>query len=108
MGDVKAIVDQQGALSEGLASVRAQFQVPEAFPDSVIAAASSPIGHTDLLGRPFVTLDPETSTDLDQAFAIEQSGNDLLLHYAIADVGYFVAPGDAVDVEAWKRGTTIY
>jgi VacB/RNase II family 3'-5' exoribonuclease len=113
MGDVKAIVDQQGALSEGRASVRAQFQVPEAFPDPVIAAARlaaarSPIGHTDLLGRPFVTLDPETSTDLDQAFAIEQSGNDLLLHYAIADVSYFVDPGDAVDVEAWKRGTTIY
>ena len=44
---------------------------------------------------PFVTLDPATSTDLDQAFSIEASGSDLLLHYAIADVAWFVEDGDA-------------
>lgn len=113
MGCVKAIVDQQGALSEGLAAIRTQFQVPEAFPDAVIAAAEAaaarPVtGHVDRTDRAFVTLDPATSTDLDQAFFIERSGNDLLLHYAIADVGFFVAAGDAIDVEAWRRGTTIY
>jgi exoribonuclease R len=32
----------------------------------------------------------------------------LLLRYAIADVGWFVADGDAIDVEAWQRGTTTY
>lgn len=56
----------------------------------------------------FATLDPATSTDLDQAFSIERSGTDIILHYAIADVGWFVTPNDAVDVEAWRRGTTIY
>jgi len=55
-----------------------------------------------------VTLDPATSTDLDQAFSIEASGSDLLLHYAIADVAWFVEDGDAVDVEAWARGETLY
>ena len=30
----------------------------------------------------------------------------MLLHYAIADVALFVADGDAVDAEAWQRGTT--
>ena len=33
---------------------------------------------------------------------------DLLLHYAIADVAWFVADGDAIDSEAWQRGTTTY
>ena len=47
--------------------------------------------HADWTDRPFVTLDPATSTDLDQAFAIESAGADLLLHYAIADVAWFVA-----------------
>ncbi|MFM6831870.1 MAG: RNB domain-containing ribonuclease, partial [Novosphingobium sp.] len=46
--------------------------------------------------------------DLDQAFWIEQAGTDLILSYAIADVAWFVDDGDAVDVEAWKRGSTIY
>ena len=57
---------------------------------------------------PFVTLDPASSTDLDQAFAIETAGADLLLHYAIADVAWFVADGDALDREAWARGETLY
>jgi exoribonuclease R len=55
-----------------------------------------------------VTLDPAASTDLDQAFTIEQRGADLLLHYAIADVAWFVDDGDVIDAEAWRRGTTFY
>ena len=31
-----------------------------------------------------------------------------MLHYAIADVGWFVRPGDALDVEAFERGVTVY
>ncbi len=55
-----------------------------------------------------VTLDPLGATDLDQAFALTTDGPTLLLHYAIADVGWFVRPGGAVDAEAWRRGLTIY
>ena len=39
---------------------------------------------------------------------IERSGTDLLLHYAIADVGWFVDDGGVIDAEAWQRGTTLY
>lgn len=72
------------------------------------AAARPLTAHADRTAIPFVTLDPATSTDLDQAFWIEQAGADLILSYAIADVAWFVDDGDAVDVEAWKRGETIY
>ncbi len=56
----------------------------------------------------FVTLDPITSTDLDQAFAIETDADDVVLSYAIADVARFVEPGGAIDQEAWRRGVTVY
>ena len=46
--------------------------------------------------------------DLDQAFAIEVAGDDIILHYAIADVGWFVRPGDPLDVEAFNRAVTVY
>lgn len=110
---MKSLVDRQGALAAGLASIRTEFQIPSAFPPDVLAAAEAaaarvPSAHADRTGRPFVTLDPASSTDLDQAFAIERSGGDILLHYAIADVAWFVADGDPVDVEAWRRGMTIY
>jgi exoribonuclease R len=55
-----------------------------------------------------VTLDPAASTDLDQAFWIEATGSDLLLHYAIADVGWYVEPDSLLDQEAWRRGATLY
>ena len=111
---MKALYDRPRALSEGLSAIREQFQLPADFPPAVeqaVAAAASAVSSTDHVDRtavPFVTLDPLSSTDLDQAFAIEPSGNDLILHYAIADVGAFVAQGDPVDTEAWTRGETIY
>ena len=110
---MKALVDPDNALGAGLAAIRQEFQVPAGFPADVLAAAEAaalrmPSEHVDRTDVRFVTLDPASSTDLDQAFAIERSGADLILHYAIADVGWFVAPDGALDREAWSRGETIY
>ena len=107
------LVDRTDALGAGLAAIRRQFEVPDGFPGEVLAAAEAaarrvPDAHVDRTGRAFVTLDPAASTDLDQAFDIERSGADLLLHYAIADVAWFVRDGDPVDAEAWRRGVTLY
>ncbi len=102
---------------EGFAQLHADFDIPSEFPPDVLAAAEAaanrPLGgrhsdHVDRTDVDFRTLDPASSTDLDQAFAIETAGDDVLLHYAIADVGWFVRPGDPIDREAWKRGVTIY
>ncbi len=110
---MKSLIDPTQALSTGLTKIRAEFHVPDEFPADVMAAAEAaarrvPDQHADRTAMPFVTLDPAASTDLDQAFSIEASGSDLLLHYAIADVAWFVDDGDAVDREAWTRGETFY
>ncbi len=110
---MRTLCDPCHALDLGLAAIREQFQIPDSFPEPVLAAADraaarKPSDHVDRTDVPFVTLDPATSTDLDQAFAIERSGNDLLLRYAIADVAWFVEDGDPLDVEAWVRGQTLY
>lgn len=110
---MKALRDPDCLLAEGLAAIRAQFKVPAGFPPAVEQAATDATQralseHTDRTAMPFVTLDPASSTDLDQAFAIETAGNDLLLHYAIADVPWFVRDGDPIDTEAWTRGETLY
>ena len=112
---VQVPADQSAAFSTGLAQIRSENAVPTSFPPDVLAAADAAAKkpfrdeHVDRTDVPFVTLDPATSTDLDQAFAIERgSGDDLVLRYAIADVPWFVRPGDPLDAEAWKRGETIY
>jgi exoribonuclease R len=103
------------------AAIRAELEVPEGFPDAVLAEAASAARtgprddvrggseRTDLRDLPFVTLDPPGSRDLDQAFHLERRiGGGWRVRYAIADVAAFVVPGGAVDGEAWARGTTLY
>jgi len=87
----------QEALNQGFLVIANQFALPSNFPPQVVAETESITqglkdGIPDFLtGRlnvteiPLVTLDPAPSTDLDQAFAIEQDGDELVLHYALAD-----------------------
>jgi len=109
------------ALAVGFASIAKQFQLPSGFSDEVLDAASQASVARDDSGQPFwkvirrdasdipfVTLDPTTSTDLDQAFSLSRDGDDILLHYALADVGAFVPYGGCLELEAWQRGVTIY
>ena len=103
------------SFEHGFDQIRSENDVPSTFPQTVLEAATVTASrsiideHVDRTELPFVTLDPATSTDLDQAFTIERgSGDALILRYAIADVAWFVQPGDALDVEAWTRGVTMY
>jgi exoribonuclease R len=111
---MRASGDAAAAMAAGLDRIRADVGVPGEFPPAVLAAAEEAarkrpgVEHRDLTDRRFVTLDPASSVDLDQAFAIELAGDDVVLHYAIADVGWFVRPGDALDDEAFERGVTVY
>ncbi|HZA74475.1 MAG TPA: RNB domain-containing ribonuclease [Propionibacteriaceae bacterium] len=100
-------------LAAGLAAIRTELEVPEEFPADVVAAAeqaaASPrlpdLDRTDL---DFVTIDPEGSRDLDQAVHIARDGSGFVISYAIADVAAFVTAGDPVDLEAHRRGMTLY
>ena len=110
---MKALSDPDRLLGEGLATIRRRFAVPADFPPQVLAEAErmrtrAPSEHEDWTDRAFVTLDPARSTDLDQAFCIEAAGKDFLLHYALADIGWFVQPGGTLETEAWTRGVTLY
>lgn len=110
---MRALLDPCCLLEAGLAELRAELDLPAGFAAAALAEASEAAAvpfsdHRDRTAWPFVTLDPASSTDLDQAFHIEQAGSDLLLHYAIADVGWFVPNGGALEMEAWRRGMTQY
>jgi exoribonuclease R len=101
------------ALEPGVARIRAGMRLPEAFPAEVEAAAREAAAHPRLPGEdrddiPFVTIDPPGAMDLDQALHVARDGDGYVVHYAIADVAAFVAPGDPVDLEANRRGETLY
>jgi exoribonuclease R len=95
------------------AAIRAEFGVPEEFPDDVLAEAERlvrepPLPELDATDVELVTLDPEGSRDLDQAVHLSRRGNGYRVSYAIADVGAFVRLGSPLDREARRRGQTLY
>ncbi|AKJ64296.1 ribonuclease R family protein [Kiritimatiella glycovorans] len=55
------------------------------------------------------TIDPDTARDFDDAISIrEHPEGGWLLGVHIADVSHYVRPGSAMDVEAAKRGNSVY
>ena len=65
-------------------------------------------GRLDLRSVPLITIDGETARDFDDAVWAERRGRGYKLIVAIADVSHYVHPGDALDLEAKERGTSVY
>jgi len=80
------------------------------------AAAAGPaplLGRDDLRAVPLVTIDGEDARDFDDAVWAEADpdpANPGGWHclVAIADVSWYVRPGDALDREAFRRGNSVY
>ncbi|MEM8501331.1 MAG: ribonuclease R [Pseudomonadota bacterium] len=63
----------------------------------------------DLRDMPFVTIDGEDARDFDDAVcAHARKGGGWRLLVAIADVSHYVQVGSALDVEAARRGNSVY
>lgn len=102
-----------GALAKALTAIRAELEVSADFPPEVEAEARAAIAsvalpEASLLDVPFFTIDPAASMDLDQAMHLERTDAGYRVRYAIADVAAFVEPGGAIDLEARRRGQTLY
>jgi exoribonuclease R len=94
-------------------ALRRELELPERFPPAAqqeadVAASTPPPPGADRTDIPFVTIDPPTSRDLDQAVHLARRQGGYRVHYAIADVAAFVRPGGALEEETWKRGQTVY
>lgn len=92
--------------------------IPTKFPKAAINQSKSlvPINlqnRKDLRSLPFVTIDGTDARDFDDAIWAEPDtdlNNSGGWHaiVAIADVAYFVRPGDPIDIEARTRGNSVY
>ena len=87
--------------------------IPYVFPPDAIAQAEAAVAapldkRVDLRKVPLVTIDGEDARDFDDAVWAERDGNGWHCIVAIADVAWYVRPGDALDTEAVKRGNSVY
>jgi len=106
----------EAPLRAALTALRTELGVPESFPPAALAEAERtakspafPEPDDDATDIPFLTIDPPTSTDLDQAMHLaRRPGGGFRVRYAIADVAAFVVPNGPLDTETHRRVTTLY
>jgi ribonuclease R len=94
------------------------YDIPETWPGEVLSQIedieaqvtdASKAGRVDLRHLPLVTIDGEDARDFDDAvYAESKKSGGWRLWVAIADVSYYVMPNTALDMEAHKRGNSVY
>ncbi|TPR39236.1 ribonuclease R [Apilactobacillus micheneri] len=92
--------------------------IPSQFPEDVLQEADAipeeiseeeMKGREDITDQDLVTIDGESSKDLDDAVTAWKLPNgNYHLGVHIADVSHYVKPGSLLDEEAYKRGTSVY
>ena len=92
--------------------------IPHIFPERVIeeanAAGPATMAHReDWRTLPLITIDPADAKDHDDAVYAEPDPSEdnpggVIVTVAIADVSYYVRPKSALDLEALKRGNSVY
>jgi ribonuclease R len=117
-GEIIEILGPPDAEGVDMLSVLRQYDLPLHFPKNVLQEARS-FGRTiqpgDLNGRvdcrsqQVITIDPDDAKDFDDGICLERAdGHQWRLWVHIADVSHYVKPGNALDVEARKRGNSTY
>ncbi|MCM3786412.1 ribonuclease R [Neobacillus mesonae] len=119
-GEIIEILGHKDDPGIDILSVIRKHQLPEAFPEEVMAEAEDAPdsitedeiikqGRRDLRGLNIVTIDGEDAKDLDDAVNVERLPNgNYRLGVHIADVGYYVRENSKLDQEAYNRGCSVY
>lgn len=118
-GVVKEVLGDHAAPGVDIRSVVRAYGLPEGFPPEVMAeAAAMPqavepdalAGRLDLRDVQMVTIDGDDAKDLDDAVSLSYDEKTGLYHLGvhIADVSAYVQEGSQLDLEAQRRGTSVY
>lgn len=94
-----------------------KFQIRENWSQDALAQAESypeyltESDHSDredLRNHLIITVDPHDARDFDDGLSLAVMPDGYHLGVHIADVSHFVQPQTAIDVEAYRRGTSVY
>jgi ribonuclease R len=118
-GVITEVLGKPGEKDVDLKSTIVSFNLPESFPEEVLAQARQAVdtfnpneersSRLDLTRETICTIDPDDAKDYDDAISLHKLDNGLWeLGVHIADVSWFVRQGTAMDEEAHERGNSVY
>lgn len=118
IGKVIDVLGKPGENTAEMHAILAQYHLPYKYPREVEMYAESLSDkipeeeyakREDFRDVPTITIDPADAKDFDDALSLRKlSNNRWEVGVHIADVTYYVNPGDPIDREAEKRATSIY
>jgi len=118
IGKVIDILGKPGENTAEMHAILAQYNLPYKYPRDVEKYAESlsdKIPEEEYAKREdfrdvvTITIDPADAKDFDDALSLRKLSDNLWeVGVHIADVTYYVTPGDPIDREAEKRATSIY
>ena len=116
--EVIEIFGEAGDPEVELRTITSQFDLRKDFPREVMAETESiedqipeaELAHrADFRDQYVFTIDPQDAKDFDDAVSLRRIEGDLFeLGVHIADVSHYVREGSMLDVEAYRRGTSVY
>ncbi len=112
------IIGSQNDMSIDILSAIEDADIPHIFEEATLLEArkipetiadEDKTGRTDLTDKLIFTIDGDDTKDFDDAIdiSLKENGN-YVLSVHIADVTHYVKEGAAIDLEAKKRGTSVY
>jgi ribonuclease R len=117
-GVILEVLGRAGQYDTEIESVVRQYHLPREFDAGCLeqarhaAATFSPEpsdGREDITDKVIVTIDPPEAKDFDDAISLEtDSQGRWVLGVHIADVCHFISVGSPLDVEAARRGNSVY
>ncbi len=116
-GKIREILGHVNDPGTDILSIAKSYEIPmrfsadvekelESIPDDI--SEESLDGRLDIRDWQTVTIDGEDAKDLDDAITLTKEGDNYCLGVHIADVTHYVKEGSALDIEALKRGTSVY
>ncbi|MGN0483030.1 MAG: ribonuclease R [Lachnospiraceae bacterium] len=116
-GKVVEILGHENDPGTDIMSIVRAYGLPVEFSEKImhqVENVSNEVSTADMAGRmdlrdwQMITIDGEDAKDLDDAVSLTMDGEIYVLGVHIADVSNYVQEHSALDVEALKRGTSVY
>ena len=116
-GEIVRVLGEEGTLPACVAGIVHEYGFEEQFPADVLGEATAAARRVsekeaafreDFRALTTVTIDGADAKDFDDAISLTQTDAGTVLYVHIADVTHYVKPETALDVEGYRRATSVY